>query len=192
VPAVIIPAHNESSVITRCLDALAATAGSEELEVVVVCNGCTDDTAVVSRDHPIAPVVIETEVPSKSNALNLGDAAATSFPRMYLDADIELLPGSLEATFAALRDGVHASAPKPVFSTGSSSLPVRMFYAAWRHVPYFNDSMIGSGVYAMDREGRSRFDAFPPIIADDGYVRLLFAEQERRAVGTGGFVVKAP
>ena len=191
-PAVIIPAHNESNVISRCLDALAAMPRSEELEIIVVCNGCTDDTARLSRDHPIAPLVIETEVPSKSNALNLGDSAATGFPRMYLDADIELLPGSLEATFAALEGGVHASAPKPVFDTSNSTLPVRMFYAAWKSVPYFNDSMIGSGVYAMDREGRGRFGSFPPIIADDGYVRLLFGEHERRAVGNGGFVVKAP
>ena len=191
-PAVIIPAHNEKNVIERCLGSLQRSSCFDDLEIIVVCNGCTDDTAEICRNHPSAPTVIETDIPSKSNALNMGDDAASSFPRMYLDADIELLPGSLESTFETLSGEVHASAPRPVFDTSGSSILVRMFYTAWKNVPYFNDSMIGSGVYAMDRQGRERFGEFPPIIADDGFVRLLFEENERKAVGNGGFVVKAP
>ena len=109
-------------------------------------------------------------------AQTLGDEEASSFPRMYLDADIELLPGALSETFEAIRDGVHAAAPRPVFDSTGASLAVRMFYRAWERVPYFNDSMIGSGVYALSEAGRGRFDRFPPIIADDGFVRLQFGD----------------
>ena len=42
--SVVIPAHNEETVIGRCLAALFAGAGEGELDVVVVCNGCRDGT----------------------------------------------------------------------------------------------------------------------------------------------------
>ena len=37
--SVVIPAHNESTAIRRCLDALFAGLAPGELDVVVVCNG---------------------------------------------------------------------------------------------------------------------------------------------------------
>lgn len=179
-------------VIERCLRSILADPRPDDLEVIVVCNGCSDDTARIAREFDDAVIVVETDVPSKSNALNLGDAAATKFPRMYLDADIELGPGALQASFDAIGNDVHASAPRPIFDTTGAGLPVRMFYSAWRRVPYFNDSMIGSGVYAMSEEGRSRFDRFPDIIADDGFARLQFAASERRSVSSAFFVVRTP
>ncbi|MDG2029785.1 MAG: glycosyltransferase family A protein [Phycisphaerales bacterium] len=191
-PSVVIPAHNEKMVIERCLRSVLAEPRLENLEVIVVCNGCSDDTAQICRDFDEAIVVIETDVPSKSNALNLGDEAASTFPRMYLDADIELPEGGLKATFDAMKGSIHAAAPKPVFDTTGASLPVRMFYSAWQRVPYFNDSMIGSGVYALTEAGRARFERFPSIIADDGFVRLQFEAHERRCIDTARFVVRTP
>jgi glycosyltransferase involved in cell wall biosynthesis len=46
--SIIIPAHNESSVIARTLKAMTDGAKPGELDVIVVCNGCSDDTAVVA------------------------------------------------------------------------------------------------------------------------------------------------
>lgn len=191
-PSIVIPAHNEKMVIERCLRSVLAAPRLENLEVIVVCNGCTDETAQICRDFDDSIIVIETDVPSKSNALNLGDEAASSFPRMYLDADIELPEGGLKATFDAMRGPVHAAAPKPEFDTTGASLPVKMFYTAWQRVPYFNGSMIGSGVYALTEEGRARFDRFPSIIADDGFVRLQFEASERRCIESARFVIRTP
>ena len=42
--SVIIPAHNEESVIGRCLAAMLEGAQPGELEIIVVCNGCSDRT----------------------------------------------------------------------------------------------------------------------------------------------------
>ncbi len=86
----IIPAHNEANVIERCLDPLAKGMVSGELEVIVVCNGCTDQTAHLAGGKSKHIRVVETEVPSKSVALNLGDNVACGFPRFYLDADVIL------------------------------------------------------------------------------------------------------
>ena len=47
--AVIIPAHNEASVIGRTLGRLAPLAAGGQVEVIVACNGCTDNTAEVAR-----------------------------------------------------------------------------------------------------------------------------------------------
>jgi glycosyltransferase involved in cell wall biosynthesis len=80
-PSVIIPACNEASVIGRCVDALLQ--GAPGIEVVVVCNGCTDDTALVAREQGVGNVtVVETPVGSKIAALNLGDGIATKFPAL--------------------------------------------------------------------------------------------------------------
>ena len=55
-----------------------------------------------------------------------------------------------------------------------SSLAVRGYYRIWARLPYVREGMIGVGVYALSEDGRRRFDAFPDVIADDGYVRMLF------------------
>ena len=48
VGSVVIPAHNEANVIGRGLDRLFGSLGTG-IEVIVVCNGCTDDTADTAR-----------------------------------------------------------------------------------------------------------------------------------------------
>src|SRR5206468_9477454 len=86
VTSVVIPAHNEAAVIGRLLTAILADAGPDEFEIVVVPNGCTDDTAAVASSFGVR--VVETEVASKVAALRLGDASVKSFPRIYVDADV--------------------------------------------------------------------------------------------------------
>ena len=46
--SVIIPAHNEESVIARCLEAFVTGAEPGELEAIVVANGCSDATAEIA------------------------------------------------------------------------------------------------------------------------------------------------
>ncbi len=191
-PSVVIPAHNEANVVHRCLEALPKSGCLGDLDVIVVCNGCTDETAKVA-DAFDGVRVLQTETASKSHALNLGDEAASTYPRLYLDADVELESGAIPALFAALTGQVLAVSPAPRFQTRQSSLLVRMFYQAWMKMPFYNSSMIGgSGAYALSEKGRSRFDGFPDIISDDGYVRLLFNQEERRLVSEASSVVHCP
>jgi glycosyltransferase involved in cell wall biosynthesis len=192
VPSVVIPAHNEANVIRRCLDSLPISNHDEDLEVIVVCNGCTDETAAIA-DEIEGVRVLQTAEASKSHALNLGDEAASSFPRLYLDADVELESGAIPALFSALSENVLAVSPAPRFRIDRSSLLVRMFYRAWMKMPFYNGSMIGgSGAYALSESGRSRFARFPEIISDDGYVRLHFSSEERHLVSDAVSVVHCP
>ena len=56
-PSIVIPAHNEKMVIERCLRSVLAEPRLEDLEVIVVCNGCSDDTARICRDFDDSIIV---------------------------------------------------------------------------------------------------------------------------------------
>lgn len=191
--SVVIPAHDEEAVIGRCLDALLRGAEPGELDVVVVCNGCSDATAAVARERGPAVRVVETGVPSKTHALNLGDAEARGFPRLYVDADVVLDLDSARSLARGLATaGALAASPTMDLDLRSASWGVRAFYAVWSRLPYVAEGMIGVGVYALSEAGRSRFGAFPAVIADDGFVRAHFTAAERPRVDSARVRVVAP
>ena len=80
--SVIIPAHDEAAVIARCLSSLFSEIDPAQLEVVVVCNGCSDGTPDVVTASGFPVRVVEIPEASKMKALTAGDAAARSFPRV--------------------------------------------------------------------------------------------------------------
>jgi glycosyltransferase involved in cell wall biosynthesis len=191
--SVVIPAHNEENVLSRCLKALLADARPGELEVVVVCNGCQDDTAGVARSFGDAVQVCEISEASKIAALNEGDARVSGFPRFYLDADIVLGTPELRLVATALDDNrLMAAAPRAVVDLDGAAFGVRSFYRVWQRTPYYEEGMIGCGVYALTELARSRFGIFPDLIADDGYVRALYAGSERGTVAAASVTIYAP
>jgi len=182
--SVIIPAHDEEIVIGRGLRAILAGVRPDELEVIVVCNGCTDRTAEVAREFGPPVRVLEVPAACKTAALNAADAAATGFPRFYVDADVVLDLQSIRAMAARLERGdVHYATPTLRLDLSQSSWAVRTFYRVWTQLPYNQvGGQVGTGVYALSRVGRERFDRFPDVINDDGFVRFSFAPHERTAV----------
>jgi len=148
--SIVIPAHNESSVIARTLSAMTEGAEPREFDIVVVCNGCTDDTANVARRFAPLARVIETEVAGKPHALNLGDQAAIGFPRIYADADVVITPDTIRTLARRLQCGdVLAVAPPrtsifpaalgrfaPVMTYALIFLPRRRELAALESMPY--------------------------------------------------------
>lgn len=191
--SIIIPAHNEREVIERCLSAITADARENEFEIIVVCNGCTDNTAELAAKHRYPVKVIQTPVGSKSNALNLGDAEASCFPRIYVDADVCLSTDAVRQVCDCLSDGrIHAAAPTMRLKLDDRGWLIRAYFAVWNHLPYCSDSMIGSGVYGLSEIGRSRFGKFPDTMADDNFVRMHFHPSSRRALSTCHFDTTPP
>jgi len=191
--SIIIPAFNEEVSISATLAPLVSLLAEDEAEIIVVCNACTDKTAEVVKKISSEIICIETEIGSKSHALNLGDAAARFFPRIYLDADIALSTDAVNGMVESLKNPlVFATSVEAKMNLSSCSWCVRAFYDVWLRLPYCKAGMIGSGVYALSKAGRGRFEKFPAIIADDGYVRCLFTEQERPLTTRGYATVKAP
>jgi glycosyltransferase involved in cell wall biosynthesis len=191
--SVVIPAHDEANVIDRCLQTLQAGAEPGELELVIVCNGCSDDTADLARAAAPSATIVELPVASKAAALNEGERHVTRFPRFYVDADVELGAAAIRSTAAALQEGVLCAAPTVSFDLTSCPWYVRSFYSVLREMPFLSGpGAVGTGVYALSEEGRRRFDSFPAITADDQFVMERFAASERRAVPSASFVVHPP
>jgi glycosyltransferase involved in cell wall biosynthesis len=190
--SVIVPAHDESARIRRCLDALFAGIAPGELDVIVVCNGCRDDTAQLARvsGHPIR--VIELDTASKPAALRAGDAAALALPRIYLDADVVLQGSAARTVLERLRAGAVAARPPIRYDSSGSSAPVRSYYRARSRVPALLGSLWGAGVYGLSGAGRSRFNAFPDVVADDLWVDRHFAPDEIEIVPCAPVVVTVP
>jgi glycosyltransferase involved in cell wall biosynthesis len=179
--SVIVPAHNEAAVIQRTLAAVMASSIVDDIEVIVVCNGCTDDTAAIAQSVSPLIRVLHAPVAAKHAALNLGDREARGHHRAYLDADTVLSPGALEAVADLLdRDDVLAASPEVRFVTTHCSWPAAQFHRIWRQSPYYRTTTLGAGFYGVSAEGRRRFVEFPPVIGDDFFVSNLFAAHERR------------
>jgi glycosyltransferase involved in cell wall biosynthesis len=181
--SIIIPAHNEGAVIARTLSTLLEGAAPDEFDIVVVCNGCSDDTAVQACRFGPAIRVLETEVAGKPHALNLGDQAARAFPRIYMDADVVVTVHVLRALAKRLAMGdVLAVAPQAKLDLTDCSRPVSAFYAVRRLLPSIREGIGGSGIYALSEAGRQRFELFPTLTSDDGFVRVQFQPQERETL----------
>ncbi len=191
--SIIIPCYNEENVIGRALTHLLDGADAANLEILVCCNGCHDRTAEIARAFGPPVHVLETTRGSKTLALNMGDTAATSFPRIYLDADVVLNYAAVKSIVRALENkNVLAVAPRMRVDYTNRNWLIRSFYETWLKMPYHLKGMIGTGIYALSEEGRRRFSSFPEIIADDGFVYALFAPHERQTLEDCSFTIVPP
>lgn len=190
--SIVIPAHNEEAVIAHCLGALMDDLEPGEAEVIVACNACKDRTAEIARSfHGVT--VLETATPGKPNALNMADASARHFPRIYVDADVRMSAATARKLASTLRGkGIHAASPRLEVDLAGRSWLLRAYYAIWTRLPYCTQGMVGSGVYALSRQGRARFDHFPNVLAEDDFIRLLFTPEERRSLADCHFTIAAP
>jgi hypothetical protein len=190
--SVVIPANNEAAVIRRCLDALFEGLPAGTLDVVIVCNGCTDDTALQAGSSGYPVRVLELAAASKPAALRAGDAAALAFPRIYLDADVVLRGAAARVLLERLRTGAIAGRPPIRYDSGNASAPVRSYYRARSRVPAVLGSLWGAGVYGLSAEGRSRFGEFPEVVGDDLWVDRLFNRGEVEIVDCAPVLVTVP
>jgi glycosyltransferase involved in cell wall biosynthesis len=191
--SVVIPAHNEAAVIRRCLDTLLAGFQPTDLDVVVACNGCTDDTADIVRSSGYPVRVLEVETASKSTALRAAEEVVTAFPRLYVDADVVLTASSARLVLDRLRTGPALAARPPLlYDTDRSGLLVRSYYRARTKVPAVMNSLWGAGVYGLSEAGRARFGVYPDVVADDFFMDQHFRRSEIEIVNCEPVVVTAP
>jgi glycosyltransferase involved in cell wall biosynthesis len=191
--SVVIPAHNESAVIGRLLAGLLADADPDEFDVVVVANGCTDDTAEVAGRFGAAVTVLTSPVPSKFAALRLGDEKARGFPRLYVDADIELDTAAARALAAALDEpGVLAVAPDREVVLDGRPLVLRWYYQFWQRLPVVQRGLFGRGVIGVSAAGKQRLGEIPEVMGDDLAASVAFEATEKRVVAGAVARVHAP
>lgn len=189
--SIVIPAHNEAAVISAGLHALHSA--PVDLDVVVSCNGCTDGTADAVRRTGLPVRVVEISEASKPAALRAADEATDVFPRLYVDADVQLAGRAALAVLDRLRKGpALAARPAARYDTSLSAPAVQRYYRARAAAPGLQRSLWGAGVYGLSAAGRARFDVFPDVVADDLFVDRLFRPDEVEVVACEPVVVRAP
>ena len=190
--SIIIPAHNEGGRLGANLTLLTEGMSPGEFEIIVVANGCTDNTVDIAKSIP-GVFVIELEEPGKAGALRAGDEAAQRLARIYLDADIPLAVSEARALATAVAlPGVLAATGQRLVVTRGSALAVRGYYAVHRRLPVFRDGLFGRGVIALSAAGRSRFEVFPAMVADDLFLDSLFDAHEKHHLDDVVTKVTAP
>jgi glycosyltransferase involved in cell wall biosynthesis len=188
VVSVVIAAHEEEAVIARCLRSLTAGAKPGELDIIVVANACTDRTAQIARAERAR--VVETPIAGKAHALVLGDAECRTFPRLYLDADVDLGMASLRQMLKALDKGALACSPVPEYDMSGVSRIAARFHRVHDQLLAGRRGLSGTGAYLLSKEGHNRVFPLPVVISDDGYVHRAFSASERRAVEDARSVVR--
>ena len=183
---IILPAHDEADYIHACLDHVLAQDHQGPVELILVANGCTDDTAARARAYAAGFAargwqlrVEELAQGGKIGALNHGDACAGPGVRLYLDADIRMGPRLLSGIMRVL------DVPEPRYAGGrlvvapARSAVSRAYARFWQKLPFVTKGVTGAGLFAVNEAGRARWETFPQVISDDTFARLQFTEAER-------------
>ncbi len=85
--SVVIPAYRQAAFVSGCLDSVAAQSYQGPTEVIVVDDGCPEQTAEVAARHPSTPIVLRQENSGVAKARNAGIARATGTFIAFCDAD---------------------------------------------------------------------------------------------------------
>ncbi|MDQ1581759.1 MAG: hypothetical protein QOD05_2534 [Microbacteriaceae bacterium] len=177
---IIVPAHNEVRGLARLLPALLAEADPGEFRILVVCNGCTDDSAECARQFGPDVEVIELAAASKAAALEAGTALVSDFPVVFIDADVLINSSAVRALASFLeRPGMLAAAPKRKLDRTAVSRPAAWYYDVWERLPQVRTGLFGRGVIAMSEKGLRRVSSLPQFISDDLAYSEAFEPSER-------------
>ena len=163
------------------------------MDIIVVANGCTDDTVEVAASFAPAVRVLALPVASKHEALAAGDRAAAGFPRIYVDADVELRVDDARALTAALsQPGVLAAAPRREQVMTGRPWQVRWYYDVWSLLPGVQRGLWGRGVIAVNEAGHRRMVGLPSLQADDLAASLVFEPNETVLAPDAKVIVHPP
>lgn len=107
--SIIIPAYNEEAYIKRTLKSVKASGEvlkkhfNAVLEIIVVDNESSDDTADIAR--AMGARVVRESVHNIAKVRNTGAEAANGEFLCFVDADSELSPGILSEVYKAMKSG---------------------------------------------------------------------------------------
>ncbi len=192
VGSIVIPAYNEANVVGRTLTSLFAGIDPKALEVVVACNGCTDATAAVAAEVHGTVTVLDLPPVGKAAAIRAAEREARALPRLYLDADVTLDGRSAVAVLTALRDGAVAARPPFRYDTTGASWLVKRYYGQRMRLPGVHTDLCGAGVYGLSEKARTRFGAFPNVIADDLFAARVVEPSEVTIVPCAPVSISVP
>jgi GT2 family glycosyltransferase len=197
---VVIPAGGDAGLLQRCLVALLCDGVGIDLCAIVVANGPVSRQNQASAQALLTAfenerqtlIVVTNSCPGKTAALNRGDRERRGGAVLYLDADTIILPGTLAAIVASLATDEPLLVAPPMVLVRPEGRLERGFAAVWPRLSGMENDVVGAGAYATNAAGRRRWSEFPPIAADDLFVRSRFTRGERKLLATGGFLFNLP
>jgi len=191
---IIIAAYNETTVIRKALTLLSNADFSHEYQIIVVCNGCNDGTEKVVQNEFKNIHCYSLEQASKALAIRYAESLNPGFPRLYLDADIELQASDVVwlINYAAQYTVPALIVPGSIAVVDDCDALVKSFYRAWYNTRHVRSLGFGAGAYLLNHTGRKRFDDWPELMADDGFIRTQFRADEIHITQSCRVRVKAP
>lgn len=135
--SVVIPAHNEAQYIERCIRAIQSAAthvAPDDVEIVVVCNRCTDDTAAIARR--CGARVLSNDARCISTVRNTGVDAARGEIVATIDADSIMTEHALQEARELLESGRYVGGgANPRFERMSVGIFFSALYVALNLIP---------------------------------------------------------
>ena len=112
--SVIVPAHNEEKYVKRCIDSIkeSASAFKGNVEIIVVCNRCTDATEHIARENGARVLFNEERCIAKVR--NTGIEAARGQMVMTIDCDNRMTKGTIAEAYKLLRSGKYIGGGAPI------------------------------------------------------------------------------
>ncbi len=143
--SVIIPAYNEVAGIAATVRSMAGSRYRGRLEIIVVDDGSTDDTAAIARGLGLPYVrVISQRNSGKPGALNRGITEAHSEILILVDGDTVFEPETIERLVEPLRD------PDVGAVSGNTKVGNRRgFIGGWQHLEYVMSFNLDRRMYDM-------------------------------------------
>ncbi len=97
--SIIIPAYNCEKYLEQCIKSIYKQAISEDIEVIIINDGSTDNTLLIARKYENIygfKVIDLKQNAGVANARNIGIDQATGKYVFFLDGDDMLIPGSIK------------------------------------------------------------------------------------------------
>lgn len=135
--SVVIPARNESGSIASVIRAVqAARPAAMALEIIVVDDGSSDDTAGVAREAGARVLAVEptSDGGNPARARNRGAAMAQGDPIVFLDADCTPAPDWLTRLLPAYDAGAAVVGGSLDLPPGLPWMARCDYYSGWYHV----------------------------------------------------------
>lgn len=112
--SVIVPAHNEEKYVKRCIDSIqnAAKHFRGNVEIIIVCNRCTDRTEEIARKNGAR--VVRNEDRCIARVRNAGIEAAQGEMIMTMDCDNRMTKGTIREAYGMLKSGRYIGGGAPI------------------------------------------------------------------------------
>jgi glycosyltransferase involved in cell wall biosynthesis len=121
--SIIIPTFNGASRIGYCLDTLVKQTAGRNVEILVIDDGSTDNTANVVRNYPLVRLITQANA-GPASARNRGALAAQGAILLFTDDDCVPMQDWLESMLEPFKDPEVVGA-KGVYRTHQKSLAAR-------------------------------------------------------------------